>query len=258
MMTTPRRLNAARVPALAPLALALSLIGGAAAAGSVTYTLDSQFDLGTLLNVNHNAPNNNQLQLNLVGTGFPLLWIANAGEHTLSKFDTTQVGASPGREVARYYTWFSTQGPTNYAWSGPAPSRTAVDVDGNAYVLNRHFDGRSALLLKVLANGFIDRNGNGVVDTSTDANNDGVIQSSEMKSIVDLNGNGVIDCPQSAPFAGCEIQDERIAWAARVPDGVAAPLRNGRLGRSLCMGTDGHVWVGLFDDGPSFIVRPHF
>ena len=255
MTTTHRRPNAARFPALAPLALALSLIGGAAAAGTVTYTLDGQFDLGTLLNVNHSAPNNNQLQLNTVGTGFPVLWIANAGEHTLSKFDTTaQPDGKPGRELARYYTWFSTQGPTNYAWTGPAPSRTAVDVDGNAYVLNRHFDGRPALLMKILANGFIDRNGNGVVDTSTDANNDGAIQGSEMKALVDLNGNGVIDCPQSAPYTGCEIQDERIAWAVRVPDGVGAPLRSGRLGRSLCIGTDGHLWVGLYDDGAYYKV----
>jgi hypothetical protein len=237
-----------RRPAWHGLALACTLVLGTAQAGSVTYTLDADFDLGTLLNVNHGAPNNNQLQLNLIGTGFPVLWIANAGEHTLSKFDTTQIGASPGREVARYYTWFSTQGPTNYAWSGPAPSRTAMDIDGNAYVLNRHFDGRSAVLIKVLANGFIDRNGNGVVDTSFDADTNGSIQSGEMKAMVDLNGNGVIDCPQSAPYTGCEIGDERVAWAVRVPDGVGAPLRAGRLGRALCMGKDGHLWVGLYDD----------
>ncbi|MBI5256832.1 MAG: hypothetical protein HY855_10065 [Burkholderiales bacterium] len=241
-------------PMLRSLALACTLALGAAQAGTVTYTLDADFDLGTLLNLNHNAPNSNQLQLNVIGSGFPLLWIANAGEHTLSKFDTTQIGASPGREVARYYTWFSNQGPTNYAWSGPAPSRTAMDIDGNAYVLNRHFDGRSAVLIKILANGFIDRNGNGVVDTSFDADSNGSIQSSEMKSMIDLNGNGVIDCPQSAPYTGCEIGDERVAWAVRVPDGVGAPLRNGRLGRALCMGKDGHLWVGLFNDGAYYKV----
>ncbi|MCV2370938.1 dockerin type I repeat-containing protein [Roseateles oligotrophus] len=234
--------------------LSMALACGAATAGSVTYTLDSQFDLGVLQNVNHNAPNNNQLQLNVIGGGFPILWVANAGERTLSKFDTTQQAASPGREVARYYTWFSNEAPTNYAWSGPAPSRTAVDIDGNAYILNRHFDGRSAVLIKILANGFIDRNGNGVVDSSFDANNDGVIQAAEMKGMLDTNNNGVIDCPASAPFTACEIQDERIAWAKRVPDGVAAPLRSGQLGRSLCMGTDGNLWVGLYSDGTYYKV----
>lgn len=227
---------------------------GAAAAGSVTYTTNSQFDLGILQNVNHAAPNNDQLQLNVIGGGFPILWIANAGERTLSKFDTTQQGASPGRELARYYTWFSNEAPTSYAWSGPAPSRTAIDIDGNAYILNRHFDGRSAVLIKILANGFIDRNGNGVVDSSADGNNDGVIQAGEMMGMLDGNSNGVIDCPTSAPFTGCEIEDERIAWAQRVPDGVGAPFRTGQLGRSLCIGTDGNLWVGLYSAGAYYKV----
>jgi hypothetical protein len=225
--------SAERRFALAPLVAALMIASGGALAGSVTYTLDNHFDQGTLQNVNHNAPDNDQLQLNITGTGFPVLWIANAGEHTLSKFDTTQQGASPGREVARYYTWFSSQGPSNNAWGGPAPSRTAVDIDGNAYVLNRHFEGRTPLLLKILANGFVDRNSNGTLDTSGDANNDGVIQSSEMKPLLDSNANSIVD--------DSEIQDERVAWAARIgpPNG---------LGRALCIGTDGHLWVGMYNN----------
>ncbi len=223
--------------------IAICVLTATGALAATTYTLDSEFDQGTLVNVNHDAPNNDQLQLNVTGVSFPILWIANAGEDTLSKIDTTQQGASPGREVARYHTWFNT-GPNatgrHGAWSGPAPSRTAVDIEGNAYVLNRHFDGRSAVLFKILANGFIDRNGNGVVDSSEDANNDGIIQASEMIDLVDLNSNGIID-PE-------EIKDERIAWVKRVPDGVAAPIRTGRLGRSLCIGTDGNLWVGLFND----------
>lgn len=216
-------------------------IGAATAvhAASTTYTLDSHFDQGTLVNVNHTTPTNNQLQLNLTGVGFPILWIANAGEHTLSKIDTSQIGGSPGREVARYYTWFSNQPASNYAWGGPAPSRTAVDIEGNAYVLNRHFDGRSAVLFKILANGFVDRNSNGLVDTSVDSNNDGIIQAAEMKPLLDGNGNSIIEPG--------EIQDERVAWAVRVPDGVGAPLQSGQLGRSLCLGTDGNLWVGLFN-----------
>ena len=226
------------VRVLATLVAACLVAASGAQAASTTYTLDSHFDQGTMVNVNHSTPANNQLQLNITGVGFPVLWIANAGEHTLSKIDTTQIGGSPGREVARYYTWFSNQAASNYAWGGPAPSRTAVDIEGNAYVLNRHFDGRSAVLFKILANGFVDRNGDGLVDTSADSNNDGVIQAAEMKPLLDSNGNGIIDPG--------EIQDERIAWAVRVPDGVSAPLQSGQLGRSLCIGTDGNLWVGLY------------
>lgn len=234
-----------------PIAAAMLFAFGHADAGSVTYTLDADFDVGTLQNVNHDNPNNDQLQLNLSGVGFPILWIANAGEDTLSEFDTTQQVGSPGREVARFHTWFSSgvnsAGGGHGAWEGPAPSRTAVDVDGNAYVLNRHFDGRSAVLLKILANGFIDRNANGVADTSKDINNDGVIQATEMMPLLDADADGVID-PN-------EIQDERVAWAMRVPDGVAAPLQFGLYGRALCIGTDGNLWVGLYSGSSYYKVR---
>lgn len=234
----------ARLLRLTPIALSIGIMAAPVLAGSTTYTLDAQFDVGVLDGVNHTAPNNNQLQLNVTGTTFPVLWIANAGEDTLSKFDTSQNGASPGREVARYHTWFNTGANStgnHGAWDGPAPSRTAVDINGNAYVLNRHFDGRPALLFKILADGFVDRNTNGVMDTSQDANNDGTIQGSEMLDLIDTNGNGIIN--------DSEIKDERIAWAVRVPDGTTGfPLKPGQLGRSLCIGTDGNLWVGLYNE----------
>src|SRR6056297_3304687 len=88
--------------------IAMCVFTATGALAATTYTLDSEFDQGTLVNVNHDAPNNDQLQLNVTGASFPILWIANAGEDTLSKIDTTQQGASPGREVARYHTWFNT------------------------------------------------------------------------------------------------------------------------------------------------------
>jgi len=218
-----------------------------AAAASKTYTLDADFDLGLLDGVNHNAPNGNQLQLNQIGTTFPVMWIANAGEDTLSKIDT-----NANKEVGRYRTWFGPAGQPGYAphlgnaYAGAAPSRTAVDIQGNAYVLNRHFDGRSAVLLKILAEGGIDRNGNGTIETSADADNNGIITGAEILPLGDTNGNSIID-------AG-EIVDERVAWAVRVPDGIAAPLRTGRLGRSLCIAPDGNLWVGLYSDSAYYKV----
>ncbi|MBS1145395.1 MAG: hypothetical protein H6R14_2801 [Proteobacteria bacterium] len=206
---------------------------GSAIAGSKTYTLDADFSLGTLSGVNHDAPNNNQLQLSTVGTTFPVMWVANAGEDTVSKFDTKN-----NKELARYHTWFGPK-KAGGAYSGPAPSRTSVDIDGNAYVLNRHFDGRKPLLIKILAEGGIDRNGNGVIDTSTDTSGNGKIEDAEMFRIQDLNGNGKID--------DNEITDERVAWAVEV--GVASGL-----GRSLCIGGDGNLWVGMYNTRQYFKV----
>ena len=212
---------------------ALMILPGTARAASTTYTTNTQFDLGVLDGVNHDAPNNDQLQLNVTGTTFSVLWVANAGHDTVSKVDTAKPSGyipTGGCETARYRTWFGTS--NHGAWEGAAPSRTAVDIEGNVYVANRHFDGRRAQVMKILAEGGIDRNGNGIIDTSSDANNDCQISPSEMAPVmVDSNSNGKID--------PSEITDERIAWVVTVgPDSG--------LGRSLCIGTDGNIWVGLY------------
>jgi hypothetical protein len=214
-------------------------------AATKTYTLTADFNTGTVIGVNTAG---DKLELSATGSTFPVLWIANAGEDTLTKFDTVN-----NKELARYRTWFGPAGQTGHvphlgnAFAGAAPSRTAVDLDGNAYVVNRHFDGRSAVIIKVLSSGFVDRNGNGVVDTSSDANADGIIDAAEMKNLADTNSNGIID--------PSEIQDERIAWALRVPDGIAAPVRTGALGRALCIAPNGNLWVGLFSDQTYYEVR---
>ena len=59
---------------------------------------------------------------------------------------------------------------------------------------------------------------------------------------LDTDGNGVID--------DNEIQDERIAWVKQVPDGTYAGglTRNNGIGRALCIGTDGNLWVGLYNN----------
>jgi hypothetical protein len=194
---------------------------------SRTYTVDADFDEGVMENVDHDAPYNDQLQITEQASySFPIMWIANAGEDSLSKWNT-----ETNTEVARYHTWF---GPlaNHDAWTGPAPSRTCVDAEGNAYVANRHFDGRVSDVIKIYSTDWVDRNGNGVMDTSWDGNGDGTISSLEMLPMSDSNGNGVID--------DSEIRDERIAWAVTVgpPDG---------RGRGLAVGTDGTVWVGLFN-----------
>ncbi len=227
-----------RLAALAAFAggLALCVQSASAAAGpSRTYTLDADFDLGVLFNVNHAAPNNNQLQLNQQSQTFPVLWVANAGEDTVSKIDT-----NTGKEVGRYRTWFNVG--THGAFSGPAPSRTAVDADGNCYVANRHFDNRPAEVMKILASGGIDRNGNGVIDTSSDVNNNGVISGAEILPMTDSNANNIVESG--------EISDERIAWHVRV--GGA-----GLLGRSLSIDPNGFIWLGLYSGRVYYKLDPN-
>jgi streptogramin lyase len=193
---------------------------------SKTYTLDADFDEGILVGLEHETVHD-QLQLipGEVST-YPALWVANSGDPSVSKWDT-----QTDKELARYQTFFGTLGSFG-SHSGPAPSRTCVDTDGNCYVANRQFpSNKAADVIKIYADDWIDRNGNGVLDTSHDTNGNGVIEPSEMLPLVDSNGNNKID--------PSEIQDERIAWVVEV-----GPT-NG-LGRSLSIDLNGNLWLGLY------------
>ena len=89
-------------------------------------------------------------------TTFPYIWIANSDEGTISKLDV-----KTGDELARYRT-----GPgVGEMNSGTNPSRTTVDQDGNVWVGNRNGNTITKVGLKEWDQ-CIDRNGNGVIDTS--------------------------------------------------------------------------------------------
>jgi streptogramin lyase len=161
---------------------------------------------------------------------FGSVWIANTGDNTVSKIDV-----ETGREVARYAAVRDSlalgvpavpiggfDGDENNC--GNCPSRTAIDFHGDAFVANRAFALQGTV--SKFANAVedcVDRNGNGVIETSTDANGDGRIS---------------IDDPLE--FFG-EL-DECILWT--VPVGGV----NG-IPRGLAVdagGVAGEVWVGLY------------
>ncbi len=205
-------------------AFVLVVNGGVTQVSSRTWTTNADFAEGDLVGVESTTVAD-QLQLSGDVTTLPFLWIANAGEDTLSRWDTDL-----NVEVARYHTWFGP--PANHgAYSGAAPSRTAIDLDGNCFVANRHFDGRPPNVIKILIGDFVDRNGNGTLDTSTDVNGDGTITPDEMLPMDDLDGDNFVD-PN-------EIVDERIAW-------VATAGQAGGLGRSLAIDRDGDIWLGIY------------
>lgn len=81
------------------------------------------------------------------------LWVANAGDNTISRIRTPRL-----REIARYRS------------GGASPSRVAVDYLGDAFIANREFGGVGSLT-KIAGDESrcIDRNENGVIDTSAGA-----------------------------------------------------------------------------------------
>ena len=124
-----------------------------------TYTLDADFDEGTLVNINHDSPNNDQLQLDSQATPFNFIWIAMSGRGTVVKINT-----NTGAILGEFRSTPSSQGAGN-------PSRTTVDNDGSVWVANRHnvSNGLGTVLhIGLLENGQCeDRDNSGTIETST-------------------------------------------------------------------------------------------
>lgn len=231
-----RVLNAALRPCAWVAVLMATLAPGVQAAGK-TYTLDADFSLGTIENLNFTSVPN-QLQVNLIGVGSKFIFVANHDEDSVSKFDTTnQFNASnvlvaPGKEVARYKTFAGAIGRS----TGGNPSRIAIDVDGNAYVLNRMPGiGSPPYLMKILVDTAIDRNGNGVIDTSQESNGTAGIQAAEMFGL--------------AANTNASLLDERVAWIQPIGTGTS-------FGRSVCIAPDGKLWVGIWNQARYYRVDP--
>ncbi|MBX3275438.1 MAG: hypothetical protein KF729_34580 [Sandaracinaceae bacterium] len=94
-----------------------------------------------------------ELTLAMIEQTFGVVWVANSAEGTVSRID-----ADRALETARYPS------------GGAEPSRVAVDHLGDAWVLNREFDGvPSAARIFGEPERCVDRDGDGVVETSSGA-----------------------------------------------------------------------------------------
>lgn len=142
------------------------------------------------------------------GSALPYLWPANHTDHTVTKFNTDTL-----REEGRYY-------------AGRNPSRTAVDLDGNCWVGSRD-DGRVTKIIWDKSK-CIDRNGNGIIETS------------------EPNGNGKVN-PLGNPAN--PLVDECVAFSA-----VTYPSRPSV--RGMAVAPDGTIWIG-YTGGGIQAINPH-
>ncbi len=127
------------------------------------YTTDADFEKGTLVGVRYGG---DQLQLSQESSVPPYIWVPNDAQASVSKMDTRT-----GREIGRYRT--CPEGVNGL------PSRTTVDLFGNCWVGNRQCG--TVVKIGLLESGqFLDRNHNGVAETSQDLNGDGDITGSEL------------------------------------------------------------------------------
>lgn len=131
---------------------------------SRTFTLDDDFAEGTFIGT---VARNNQLELSAESITPPYIWVPNSGESTVSKVDIRT-----GKEVGRYRTGPPSAGNGN-------PSRTTVDQFGNCWVANRNHG--TIVKIGLYENGqSLDRNGDGLIQTSQDLDGDGNIAASEV------------------------------------------------------------------------------
>lgn len=209
---------------------------------------------------------NGDIVLSKEDNNYNFMYIANTndlGRGTVSKIDTRTV-----KEVARYLSvtcWskpslYLQQGlcrdvnNTNVQTTANSPSRTSVDFNFDVFVANRAFSGQASVtkIASKLSN-CIDRNGDGLIQTSSDQNNDGVIDT-------DCNDDGLADdiatiCTNGLPPEFYGLDDECIIFTTNY--GVT-----NQLGRNVCLDKGdlevgaSNVWVGTYNPSSANPISP--
>ena len=127
-----------------------------------TYTTDADFALGAMVGLESTS---DQLEFSDEWDALPYLWVPNSFTGTVSKLDSVS-----GVELGRYRV-----GPN----SDVDPGVAAVDLEGSCWVGNR--GAGTVVKIGLYENGgCVDRDGSGVIETSSDRDADGDIRGSEI------------------------------------------------------------------------------
>ncbi|MBX3738731.1 MAG: tandem-95 repeat protein, partial [Candidatus Didemnitutus sp.] len=119
---------------------------------SRTYTTTADFAEGTLFSLSTETAD--ELTNKVVLSSFDAVWVANSQKGTVVKIDP-----DTGRVLGEFLS------KPSVAANTPYPSRIAVDSKGNVWVAN--YSDNSLIKIGIPENGYwVDRNGNGRVDTS--------------------------------------------------------------------------------------------
>ena len=226
------------------LALLLAVcVHSVATAQSRTYTLNADFDEGTLVNVNHAIADQLHLDVNPGGQFKNFLAVSATGRNTLEIID-----ADAGTVLGEYRT-----APNGLSRN---PSRTTVDSAGNVWVGNRdEVSGGMGSVCRigvVIGGTRVDANGqanpNGLFlappfqySTAIDRNGDGLIRTSRGLGDV-LNWPNITDGAGGANGLVQDAEDEAIQIFQRV-SGVQV--------RHVTVDANDDVWVGGYPDFPT-------
>jgi streptogramin lyase len=176
------------------------------------------------------------LQLSTTRTETYFAWVANYLFGTITKIDTRTGAQSAEYDAALLDGTNGARPPGELcpteSGGGNCPSRTAVDLRGSVYVANRAFFNQGTVTkIAGLESDCVDRNGNGVIDTSRD-----------------MDGDGVIERDVRGEFLGQ--MDECLLWTVNVGAVNGIP-------RAIAIDGGGNVWVGLNGAGDAVQLDPN-
>jgi hypothetical protein len=238
---------------------------GTGSTTGTTGTSGSAFDGGTAVgpgtwNVAPDAgdegvgqdPDSGYLTLNASDVRNNFAWIAANPLGYVSKIDTDSSSPTYLHEIARYYTVVPRTGAGTFIPSAqglrptldPSPSRTVIDPDKNVWIANRAPGGfGSATKIANFKQDCVDRNGNGVIDTSSDKNGDGII------SMNPADGEMIIPTNPEDPntYDECVLFTQPFGTQALVGGSTADVA-----GRAITVDQTGDVWAGDWHDSTVF------
>ncbi len=201
-----------------------------------TYTVDADFDLGNLINVNHDSPNNNQLQLNDVTAPPPYIWVACSGRGTAVRID---VGT--GAIIGEYMT-----APVN-RWRNP--SRTTVDQYGNVWIGNRdEADGGLGSVVKI---GVVIGGERCDADGTPNASGQYIKPPFQYCTAVDRNGDGLIRTSRGLgnylPWNNASGVDHDGGVETADDECITLYVRTlGTNVRTIAVDANNDIWIGGF------------
>lgn len=200
-----------------------------------TWTLDADFDEGVLVNVNHDAPNNDQLQLDEDSLTVGFVVFGDAG----GTGAVYRVNAVTGDLIGRYKA-----SPT----ASPVGAHFWVNADGDIWLINRvaNDPNRATKIgflvggTRVDATGEPDETGEYVAppygySTALDRDSDGLIRTS--RTTTQLAWTTTTDGGNGGPATVSAAEDECILLHQRVDTTTAYPLQH------CCLDANGDVWT---------------
>jgi PKD repeat protein/streptogramin lyase len=201
----------------------LTVDHGEPAGQGYTYTSNADFALGEMVGLETTT---DRLELTSDWDALPYIWVPNSATGTVSKLAT-----DTGDELARYAT-----GPE----TDVDPAVAAVDFDGACWVGNR--GAGTVIKIGLEENGgCVDRDGDGVIETSGDTNRDGDIEGSELLDWGD-DECVLVEISLVAGSVGTHVPGE---------DHDNYELNNLQ---AVAIDAEGNVWAGVQDDNLLYLL----